>query len=406
MHRSRALITSFLVLVLTVGLAVPAFGATQAELDLHRQKAEDARKKAAQAESLAKKLAGEVAALDDQIEELQKQADALSPEIAQATRRTGKLRREVAQLEAEAAAAQADIDRTTVSLNTQRELLAARVESTYKQGSWFYLDMLLSSQDFSDLIARTELVSRVIESNNSVAADLGRTKESLEAAKQKLDRSLQTASLKKKEAQAVENQLRGLRSRHQSAANQREAAQQQKSELMTDSRKNAARLRALAEEEEAESRRLEAELSGNGSGRFVGTMAWPVPASSRITSPYGWRICPFHGRELHPGIDIGRPTAGGDWPESQRAIVAAGSGRVLSAGYRGGYGNTVIIDHGDGVTTLYAHQASGGIRVSVGQRVKKGQRIGTVGSTGNSTGPHLHFEVRVNGTPKNPMSYR
>jgi len=86
--------------------------------------------------------------------------------------------------------------------------------------------------------------------------------------------------------------------------------------------------------------------------------------------------------------------------------VAAGSGKVLSAGYRGGYGNTIILDHGNGVTTLYAHQRSGGIRVSSGEEVKKGERIGTVGSTGNSTGPHLHFEVRVNGTPKNPGGYR
>jgi murein DD-endopeptidase MepM/ murein hydrolase activator NlpD len=79
---------------------------------------------------------------------------------------------------------------------------------------------------------------------------------------------------------------------------------------------------------------------------------------------------------------------------------------VLAAGYRGGYGNTVILDHGNGVTTLYAHQAAGGIKVSVGESVKKGERIGTVGSTGSSTGLHLHFEVRVNGTPKNPATYR
>ena len=139
-------------------------------------------------------------------------------------------------------------------------------------------------------------------------------------------------------------------------------------------------------------------LSGGGSGRFSGSMAWPVPSSSRITSDFGPRICPFHGKELHPGIDIGAP--------SGSAIVAAGKGEVLYAGYRGGYGNTIILDHGNGVTTLYAHQRAGGIKVSTGERVTKGQRIGTVGSTGYSTGPHLHFEVRVNGTPKNPMSYR
>ena len=406
MHRSRALLMFSLIVCLALGFAAPAYGATQAELDAHREKAADARKRASEAEDLAKKLADEVAALDEKIEASQKQADALGPDIAKATKRTSTLRREVAGLKAEAAAAQAEIDRTQIELDTQRELLAARVESTYKQGSWFYIDLLLGSQDFSDLITRTELVSRVIESNNNVAAGLGRTKDSLEKSKAKLERSLQTASLKKKEAEAAEKQLRSLQNQRQAAADRTEAIQRDKAGLMADSKKNAARLRALAEQEEAESDRIASELSGSGSGKFSGSMTWPVPASHRVTSPYGWRICPFHGRELHPGIDIGRPVAGGDWPESQRSIVAAASGKVISAGYRGGYGNTVILDHGNGVTTLYAHQASGGIRVSVGQKVSAGERIGTVGSTGNSTGPHLHFEVRVNGTPKNPMTYQ
>lgn len=405
MHRSRALVVSIITLCLAVSFVAPAFGATRAELEAHREKAAEARKRAAAADTLAKKLAGEVADLEQRIEDFQKQANSLAPDIAKATKRSTKLQREVAQLKAEAAATQAEIERTQLELDTQKALLAARVESSYKQGSWFYLDVLLSSQDFRDLITRTELVTRVIESNNNVAADLGRTKETLDTSKAKLDRSLQTTNLKKREAEAVESQLRNLRARHQTAANRSESLQREKSTLMQDSKKNAARLRALAEEEEAESARIAAELSGSGSGAFAGSMTWPVPSSRRITSPYGWRICPFHGRELHPGIDVGRPQAGGDWPTSQRSIVAVASGTVISAGYRGGYGNTVILDHGNGVTTLYAHQANGGIRVSSGQQVERGQRIGTVGSTGNSTGPHLHFEVRVNGSPRNPMGY-
>lgn len=385
---------------------MPAYGATRAELEAHRKKAEDARSKAADADALAKRLAGEVAALDGQIDALQKQADALSPQIATATKRTAALRLEVAQLRADAAAAQAEIDRTQVDLDTQKAALAAKAETTYKQGSWFYLDLVLGSLDFSDLIARTELVTRVIESNNNAAADLSRTKVTLAEAKSKLDRSLQTASLKRREAEAVEAQLRGLRGQHQGAANKREAVQNEKSSLMSQSKKNATRLRALAEAEEAESERLARELAGNGSGEFAGTMSWPVPASRRITSPFGWRISPIHRRRMfHAGIDIGRPKADEDWPESQRTIVAAASGTVISAGYRGGYGNTIILDHGNGVTTLYAHIAGGGIKVSTGQEVARGDRIGIVGNTGNSTGPHLHFEVRVNGVPKNPANY-
>ena len=240
-------------------------------------------------------------------------------------------------------------------------------------------------------------MARVFKSSNDLAANLVDTRESLGRAQAELDRSLETASAKRKEAVAAESKVRDLQNARQAKTDQQESVLDQKAGLLAETKQNAKRLRALAEAEEAESNRIAARLSGNGSGAYNGSMQWPVPSSYRVTSNYGPRICPFHGRELHPGIDIGAP--------SGSSIVAAGAGKVISAGGLGTYGNVVMIDHGNGVVTLYAHQQSGGIRVGVGQRVKKGQRIGTVGSTGNSTGPHLHFESRVNGTPKNPMGY-
>jgi murein DD-endopeptidase MepM/ murein hydrolase activator NlpD len=406
MHRSRAFIVVILSLVLSVGLIASASAVSSTDVRKHQDAAEKARKLAARAESSANELAKEVEALDGRIEDLQREANALNPKIASATSRTQKLQNEVEKLRGEVEQTQSEIEATQASYDNQRALLADRVEASYRQGTWFYLDVLLGSQDFGDLISRTELVNRVIESNNNVAANLEITRDTLAAAKVQLDRSLEQMTLKRKEAAAVEKELRDLRAARQSKVNTQESIQQQKAAMVADNRKNAKRLRALAEAEEAESARLASLLSGNGSGYFAGTMAWPVPGSHRITSNFGWRICPFHGRELHPGIDIGRPSAGGGWPQSARAIVAAADGEVLYAGYRGGYGNTVILDHGNGVTTLYAHQAPGGIRVSTGQSVSRGQRIGTVGTTGSSTGLHLHFEVRVNGTPKNPGSYR
>ncbi len=117
---------------------------------------------------------------------------------------------------------------------------------------------------------------------------------------------------------------------------------------------------------------------------------------SQITSPFGYRVHPILGtRRLHTGIDM---SAGSGTP-----IRAAASGRVILAAYYGGYGNAVIIDHGGGISTLYAHQSR--IAVSKGSQVGAGDTVGYVGSTGFSTGPHLHFEVRQNGTPVNPVSY-
>ena len=403
-RRSRAYLTLLLAVALVLPSAVPAAAATRDDANKHRQAAEDARKKAAEADALADKLAVEAAALDKRIDALQAEADALEPQLDEAEKRTDTLAAEVNAIKADVASAQREIDRTQADYEKQQALLADRVESTYRQGDWFYLDVLLGSQDFSDLIARTELVNRVIEANTRAAASLADTTRRLEAAKGKLKRSLKAVDLKRREAAVVEGRLRDLQDQRQGKVDAQAALYRQKSEMMSENRKNAARLRALAESEERESARIESELSARGgSGQFSGSMTWPTPGFTRVTSNYGWRICPFHGREFHPGIDIGRK--GDGTPIDGAAIVATADGEVIYAGYRGGYGNTVLIDHGNGVVTLYAHQRSGGIKVGVGEKVKKGERIGTVGSTGYSTGPHLHFEVRVNGSAKNPMSY-
>ncbi|HVM18916.1 MAG TPA: M23 family metallopeptidase, partial [Egibacteraceae bacterium] len=135
---------------------------------------------------------------------------------------------------------------------------------------------------------------------------------------------------------------------------------------------------------------------GGGEAPASSPTAMQWPANGPKTSDYGWRTHPIFGtRRFHAGIDIG---SGYGAP-----IVAALGGTVIEAGSRGGYGNTIIVDHGGGLTTLYAHQSS--FAVATGQQVSRGDTIGYVGSTGYSTGPHLHFEVRVNGATRNPMDY-
>lgn len=404
MHRSRATLASLLsglLLASTVAsfVAPTALAVSPSDFQRHQKKAADARRRAADAEKTADRLASEVLELDQEIERIQAEADALDPKISKAAARTARIQRDVDALTVEVDRTQGELEATQAEYTKQQALLSDRVAASYRQGSWFYLDVLLGSADIGDLIARTEFVSRVIESNNELAGELETIEASLTRTKVKLDRSLAAVSLKKREAADVEAELRGLQRAREQRAAEREAVQTQKADLMADNKRNARRLRALAEAEEAESARIAAELAaaGNGSGLFAGTMVWPVPASQRITSRFGPRICPFHGREIHPGIDIGAPQGS--------SILAAASGTVIYAGYRGGYGNTIILDHGNGVTTLYAHQAPGGLRVGNGAQVSAGQRIGTVGSTGSSTGPHLHFEVRVNGAPKNPMGY-
>ena len=128
----------------------------------------------------------------------------------------------------------------------------------------------------------------------------------------------------------------------------------------------------------------------------TGSMMWPCPSCHTITSPFGWRYHPiYQTQKYHSGVDIGASYGA--------TIVAADGGTIITAGSVSGYGNCVVINHGNGITTLYGHMSS--IAVSVGQKVSKGQTIGYVGSTGNSTGPHLHWEVTVNGVRQNPLNY-
>jgi murein DD-endopeptidase MepM/ murein hydrolase activator NlpD len=294
----------------------------------------------------------------------------------------------------------AQIERTRKQFEREQGLLDERIAVTYKQGDLYYLDLVLGSHNIGDLIARTELVRRVIQSNQNLAENLLRTKAAYEKAQVQLDRTLDSVQIKRAEAEQAEASLRVMRERRRDRVSAQKTVFADKSTLLSQTKANIRKLTAIAQAEERESSRIAAELAAasQGGGHYNGVMSWPVPGHFDVTSPFGYRMHPiFHTRKLHTGIDIG---AG-----SGSAIVAAGTGDVIYAGYRGGYGNTVMIDHGDGVVTLYAHQQSGGISVSDGQHVNKGDRIGTVGSTGFSTGPHLHFEVRVNGTPTDPMAY-
>ena len=211
----------------------------------------------------------------------------------------------------------------------------------------------------------------------------------------------QAAATRVRDAAALDRD-RIARSRDAAAAKRAEAvvAEQTEAAVLTSIRARTAQFQAEVDRQRAEAARVAAEIRKRGSS---GTGAPPkgngrfrFPVQATITSPFGYRIHPStHTRTLHEGIDFGAAMGA--------PIHAAGDGVVIFAGVKGGYGNATIIDHGNGVTTLYGHQSRLGVRA--GQMVRGGDVIGFVGSTGNSTGPHLHFEVRVNGTPVDPLTY-
>ena len=292
-----------------------------------------------------------------------------------------------------------DLEQAIELRREQQERLVSRARVMYMNGPTTYLDVLLTATDFTDLLMRMEFVNRLIEHDQNLVSDLLETEELIE-------RSYQTILIEEQRLMALELQ-------ESTRLNQYETAMAQHSAVLAEMTEQERFYTQLMWNIERDTREVERLIqaanraaratSGPSTNRIIvdvsnlnGRMAWPVPSSSRVTSPYGMRRSPISGRnEFHSGIDIGAPNG--------TNFIAADGGVVTFSGWMNGFGNTIIIDHGDGISTLYAHNSRNTVRV--GESVVAGQVIGNIGSTGWSTGPHSHFEVRFNGQHVDPMSF-
>ena len=276
-------------------------------------------------------------------------------------------------------------NRLTKKLEVQTKTLHRRIRDIYKNGQVNYLDVLLGAKDFNDFVGRMDILKKILAYDNALIqgtkADretLRKAKEQLEADRAKIVELRKLAAAKREQVAERRQERRGVLN---AATYERETAERAYRELIETSRQIEQMIKRIQSGEK-------------NIGGSTGTMTWP--AEGEITSPFGWRVHPIFGTQrLHTGIDIGA-----DYGD---AIRAADGGVVIHADWMGGYGNAVIIDHGNGISTLYAHNSQ--LLVDEGQTVAKGQTVARCGSTGYSTGPHLHFEVRQNGSPVNPLNY-
>ena len=308
----------------------------------------------------------------------------------------------------------------TNELNARHGVLKNRVRDIYINGQISYLDVLFGAKDFGDFLTRMDLLKRVmIRDSELVSEVLAYQTEIKEVGKQlEADKRIQE-ELADKAAKAMEVKQEKVAKQQaliDLMENDKEVYDRQYDEMMASSAEVERLIHAKEEEmrRAAEAARRQAEQearaaqAGNvdvvefgedGGGGYVmpsygGGMIWPI--SGPITSEFGWRTHPIFGSaRFHSGIDIG-----GDYG---MPIHAAAAGVVIESGWIGGYGNTIMIEHGSGIVTLYGHNES--LAVSVGQQVNQGDVIAYCGSTGNSTGPHCHFEVRVGGEPVSPWDY-
>lgn len=290
-----------------------------------------------------------------------------------------------------------DLAETRLDILESRQLVRERAVEMYMERSLNFGDIVVNVEDVADVSVGLEYAGHVIESSETLL-------NALEVLERTEERQQAEIEVRKAEIEELIVQLEGQRV---VLVAEQEKADARRAEVQVEADAAATLLAAINAEiaaYESEKGDLTADiermkedirrLSVSTGGSNPGILAWPVGGT--ITSPFGWRTHPISGASrFHAGLDIG---AGHGTP-----IGSAGSGTVILASWYGGYGNAVVIDHGGGLTTLYGHQSS--LAVSAGQSVSTGQVIGYVGSTGYSTGPHLHFETRENGNPVNPMNY-
>ena len=354
-----------------------AFAAKTSKEKLNEINAEKKKVKAELYETNKKwqEISASLASLDKQISETEGKLDNLQGQMK-------NLNTNIRATKSKVEAAQKEIDEND-------DLLNQRIRMMYKTSDMTYLQLLLESKSIPDLISNVYNVQTIVNSDLDLLEQLEQKKNELKAYEEKL---LQEKDRMNQVQNTIKTEQSQLNKYSQQQKSQKESLDKEKSLL-------AARQRQLEVESNAMEQTILAEMRRAGSNNQPytgGRMLWPLPIRGTLTSSYSNRISPITGRaEFHLGQDIAAPAG--------TAVYAANAGKVITAQYQRSYGNVVIIDHGGGVSTIYAHNSS--LAVSAGQNVTRGQTIARVGSTGDSTGNHLHFEVRKNGRAVNPMQY-
>lgn len=380
-------------LVADLFFRVSASAASQSDVDALKDKLED---QAAEKEKLQDELDSidsEKATVKEQIEALDAQINNTEEQIGLQNELIDSLEEMIAQKEVELADAQKKEEE-------QYEKFKTRVRVMYEQGETSYLEVLLSADDLSDFLSKYEIVSQIAEYDKNLFEELKALKEDIAEKKAELEENREEAQDARKELEATKSELDSQMENRSQAMKQLESAAEDVkasfAEIEAEEDAINAQIDQIVKEMEAEAERKRQEQAAQGgSGSIstgttqVGNYTYPLPSGYRtVSSKFGYRNHPVTGvYKLHTGVDISAPNG--------TAIYAAQPGTVIIAGYSSAWGNYVVINHGGGITTLYAHMSK--ILTTKGATVSAGEQIGRVGSTGYSTGNHLHFEVRSNG---------
>lgn len=396
-RRLWRVLASLLAVAMLSGVAFAAEGSLSDRYADSKAKLEEAEQGLATVTAEVGTAQEQLEAADRRLIELEQRLRAQEAELAEAEAafeqsqaRTAAATRELSQVTKRLA-------RTEADLADRERRFDDRVAAAYKYGNVGFAQALVGAEDVADFVNTMYYVRSVMQSDRTMIESVTETARKVAADRAAADRLRERLAADEAEAARLRTAVAQATSAQRELTRMVASERAQRAELVTELESTKESYEALVDELEQESAQLAEELRRSqyqGAQPGPGGLLWPT--NGRRTSGYGWRTHPLYGsRRMHTGVDI----SGG----IGQPVVAAAKGKVVSAGWRGGYGLAVVVDHGGGLATLYAHQSQ--LSVAEGSVVEQGQKIGEVGSTGNSTGPHLHFEVRVDGNPRDPMDW-
>jgi murein DD-endopeptidase MepM/ murein hydrolase activator NlpD len=327
----------------------------------------------------------EIKNLENQSKDVTSQIEELDKKMDIAARELGKVEEELDKLNKDISITTKELEEAEEKIQEKQDTFNSRVRVMYKNGNVGYLEVLLSSADIRDFLSRKQMIQSITDHDVDLIKYMKEQRDIID--KKKTELHAQRASV-----EVTKNKLKDRKTDLAQATRAKEGLMVELNKDLKKAEEQYDDLNKLAKDIESEivkRQRVDGPYSG-------GAMSWPVPGHTKINSYFGYRIHPiFKTKKLHTGLDISASTG--------TSIVAAADGTVIYSGTLGGYGNAIMIDHGGGIVTLYGHNSS--LSVSEGTQVSRGSTIARAGSTGYSTGPHCHFEVRKNGACVDPLPY-
>lgn len=403
------------VVLLSTGMPVSVYATTDDELKEQKEAIDQSKEELGEAKEEKEAMQDTITGLENEKEELQEAKDDLSEYVVQLDGQLVSLQGKLLELEIKIAEKQVEVDQINEQLRVAQETEAnqyasmkMRIKFMYEKGDQSYMSMLFNAQNFSDMLNKAEYVEEISRYDRKMLEQYQQTKEAISLLKDQLEIEKAALAEAKEEALAKEGEMEDLIDAKNNQILEYESDINNKEKVIAEYEAElAAQTATIASLEKqiaaAEADLREKDVSGNyidplpstptyGGGGFC----WPAPSYVRISDDYGYRIHPIlNVQQFHSGIDMAAP--GGS------PILAATDGVVVAATYNATMGNYVMINHGNGLYTIYMHASA--LYVSAGQTVSKGQSIAAVGTTGRSTGNHLHFSVRLNGSYVNPWNY-